>query len=47
MCWLIVWAEYSGGTILRGYLVGTRTADTLNFRYSHVSTDRLTANGWR
>lgn len=41
----IVWAEYSGGAILRGYLVGTRTADTLNFRYSHVSTDRLTANG--
>lgn len=41
----VVWAEYSGGAIVRGYLVGTRSGNKLNFRYSHLSTDRQTANG--
>ncbi|XBH21447.1 hypothetical protein V5R04_14730 [Jonesiaceae bacterium BS-20] len=28
----VIWAEYSGGGVLRGYLVGTRSAEKLNFR---------------
>ncbi|MFD4421339.1 hypothetical protein ACFWN7_07525 [Agromyces sp. NPDC058484] len=41
----VIWAEYSGGAIVRGYLVGIRTGGKLDFRYSHLNTDRQTANG--
>ncbi len=35
-----VWAEYSGGRILRGSMVGVRlSADTLDLRYQHVGVD--------
>jgi hypothetical protein len=41
----VIWAEYAGGDILRGYLVGTRAGARLHFRYSHLGADRATANG--
>lgn len=33
----MVWADYAGGTIRRGYLVGTRHGATLDFRYVQVN----------
>ena len=41
----IVWARYAGGSIKLGLLVGTRDADTLSFRYCHLTADGQTANG--
>jgi hypothetical protein len=40
-----VWARYSGGKVRLGFLVGTRSADGLAFRYVHVTTDGETASG--
>ncbi len=39
-----IWAEYAGGEVRRGFLVGTRADDTLSFRYSHLNTDDETAS---
>ncbi len=33
-----VWAEYSGGKIVRAYLVGVVTGSTLKFRYCQLDT---------
>jgi hypothetical protein len=41
----VVWARYSGGSVRLGYLVGTRAADRLDFRYAHVTTGGETATG--
>ncbi len=41
----VIWAEYSGGAVTRGYLVGTRDGERLHFRYSHLGADRQTSNG--
>ena len=41
----VVWARYSGGRIVLGFLVGTRQADTLSFRYSHLTAEGETASG--
>jgi hypothetical protein len=40
-----VWADYAGGAVRRGYLVGTRDGDRLDFRYVHLDTDGGTASG--
>lgn len=40
-----VWADYGGGAVIRGYLVGTRTGDDLDFRYVHLSVGGATASG--
>lgn len=40
-----IWAEYEGGEIRRGYLVGTRAEDRLEFRYVHLGADGTTASG--
>ncbi|MEU1645045.1 hypothetical protein ABZ422_09730 [Micromonospora zamorensis] len=40
-----VWAEYAGGSIRRGHLVGTRTGDRLDFRYVQLNTDGQTSSG--
>jgi hypothetical protein len=40
-----IWARYSGGSVRLGFLTGTRSAETLNFRYVHVTTDGDTASG--
>ena len=41
----VVWAEYGGGAVVRGYLVGTRIRDELDFRYVHLDRDGFTACG--
>ncbi|MFI2782273.1 hypothetical protein [Streptomyces sp. ALB3] len=40
-----VWAEYAGGDVARGHLVGTRHADTLDFRYVQLTRDGTTSSG--
>ena len=40
-----VWAVYSGGTVRRGFLVGTRDGDWLDFRYVQLSADGHTSSG--
>jgi hypothetical protein len=41
----VVTGTYEGGPIRRGFLVGTRTGDTLDFRYVQLHTDGSTASG--
>ncbi|MFI1012372.1 hypothetical protein [Streptomyces sp. NPDC020965] len=40
-----IWAEYEGGDVARGHLVGTRAGDRLDFRYVQLRTDGSTASG--
>ncbi|CAM5583948.1 hypothetical protein AB0H45_07705 [Streptomyces atroolivaceus] len=40
-----IWAEYAGGDVVRGHLVGTRDADTLDFRYVQLKHDGTTSSG--
>ncbi|MEV7301614.1 hypothetical protein [Streptomyces clavifer] len=40
-----VWAEYAGGDVVRGHLVGTRDADRLDFRYVQLKQDGTTSAG--
>ncbi|MGW4565960.1 hypothetical protein ACWEN3_27280 [Streptomyces sp. NPDC004561] len=40
-----IWAEYAGGDVVRGHLVGTRDGDRLDFRYVQLRTDGTTASG--
>lgn len=40
-----VWAEYAGGQVVRGFLVGTRTGDELGVRYVHQNARGETATG--
>ncbi|MEU0336188.1 hypothetical protein [Streptomyces sp. NPDC006193] len=40
-----IWAEYAGGDVVRGHLVGTRAGDRLDFRYVQLGTDGTTASG--
>ncbi|MFF0381207.1 hypothetical protein [Streptomyces sp. NPDC004286] len=40
-----IWAEYAGGDIARGHLVGTRAGDRLDFRYVQLRHDGGTASG--
>ncbi|MFJ9056090.1 MULTISPECIES: hypothetical protein [unclassified Streptomyces] len=40
-----IWAEYEGGDVVRGHLVGTRDADTLDFRYVQLKRDGTTSSG--
>lgn len=41
----LIWADYTGGAVRRGYLVGTRTGDETDFRYVQVNHDGKTASG--
>jgi hypothetical protein len=41
----VVWADYAGGDIVRGHLVGTREGDRLDFRYVQLGHDGTTASG--
>jgi hypothetical protein len=34
-----IWAEYAGGDVVRGHLVGTRAGDRLDFRYVQLKAD--------
>ncbi|HEX5496797.1 MAG TPA: hypothetical protein VFX70_19720 [Mycobacteriales bacterium] len=40
-----VWGVYAGGVIRRGYLVGTRQGDRLEFRYVQLDASGNTATG--
>ncbi|MGW4034010.1 hypothetical protein ACWEFL_32765 [Streptomyces sp. NPDC004838] len=40
-----VWAEYEGGDVVHGRLVGTREGDRLDFRYVQLKTDGATSSG--
>jgi hypothetical protein len=40
-----IWAEYAGGDIVRGALMGIRDGDLLDFRYVQLRTDSTTASG--
>ncbi|MEU6774440.1 hypothetical protein [Streptomyces sp. NPDC046759] len=40
-----IWAEYAGGDVVRGHLVGTRQGDRLDFRYVQLKSDGTTAAG--
>ncbi len=41
----VVWADYAGGSVVRGHLVGLRRGDRLDFRYVHLDTAGGTATG--
>lgn len=41
----IVWGTYTGGSICRGYLVGTIEGDELVFSYAQLRMDGTTATG--
>ena len=41
----LIWAEYSGGSIELGRLVGTRDGSSLAFRYVHAAEDGSTSSG--
>ncbi|GAA1364760.1 hypothetical protein [Streptomyces beijiangensis] len=40
-----IWAEYEGGDIVHGRLVGTRAGDRLDFRYVQLKQDGRTSSG--
>ncbi|MET9968466.1 hypothetical protein ABZZ80_21685 [Streptomyces sp. NPDC006356] len=40
-----IWAEYTGGDVVRGHLVGTRDGDRLDFRYVQLKRDGTTSSG--
>jgi hypothetical protein len=42
----VVWARYTGGAVVLGFLVGTRHADRLEFRYSQLNADGETSSGY-
>jgi GNAT superfamily N-acetyltransferase len=41
----VIWARYSGGAVVLGFLVGTRTGDRLEFRYTQLNDQGETATG--
>ncbi|WP_030459715.1 hypothetical protein [Kitasatospora sp. NRRL B-11411] len=41
----LVWADYRGGEVVHGHLVGTRTGDTLDFRYVQLNRAGETSSG--
>ncbi|WP_329116059.1 hypothetical protein [Streptomyces sp. NBC_01465] len=40
-----IWAEYEGGDVVHGRLVGTRVGDRLDFRYVQLKRDGQTSSG--
>ncbi|MGW2343511.1 hypothetical protein [Streptomyces sp. NPDC001661] len=38
-------ADYVGGDVVEGHLVGTRSGDRLDFRYVQLKTDGTTSSG--
>lgn len=41
----VIWADYAGGDVVRGHLIGTRTGDRLDFRYIQLKQDGTTSSG--
>ncbi|WP_326723698.1 hypothetical protein OHT59_34175 [Streptomyces sp. NBC_00243] len=40
-----IWADYAGGDVVRGHLLGTREGDRLDFRYVQLKRDGSTSSG--
>lgn len=40
-----IWGTYAGGSIRRGFLVGTRDDDSINFRYTQLNLAGETSSG--
>ncbi|MFI7326463.1 hypothetical protein ACIBQ3_17595 [Streptomyces rubiginosohelvolus] len=40
-----IWAEYTGGDVVHGHLIGTRDGDALDFRYVQLKHDGTTSSG--
>ncbi|MER5766784.1 hypothetical protein [Streptomyces sp. NPDC001985] len=40
-----IWAEYEGGDVVLGRLVGTREGDRVDFRYVQLTADGATSSG--
>jgi hypothetical protein len=40
-----IWGTYAGGSIRRGFLVGTRDGDRVDFRYSQLNMQGETSSG--
>lgn len=40
-----IWADYEGGDVVLGRLVGTRKGDRLDFRYVQLGHDGTTSSG--
>ncbi|MET9519842.1 hypothetical protein [Streptomyces sp. NPDC002994] len=40
-----IWADYAGGDVVQGHLVGTREGDALDFRYVQLKQDGTTSSG--
>src|SRR5688572_15185800 len=40
-----IWADYAGGSVRHGHLVGTRDGDRLDFRYAQLNIDGQTSTG--
>jgi hypothetical protein len=41
----MIWAEYQGGDVRRGFLVGVRDGAVLQFRYCQLAVDGSTSTG--
>jgi hypothetical protein len=41
----VIWAQYAGGGVRVGFLVGTREADQLDFRYTQLNPAGETSTG--
>lgn len=41
----LIWAEYGGGKIQKGFLVGTITENKLSFNYQHVNAQHKIKTG--
>jgi hypothetical protein len=41
----VVWARYEGGSVRLGFLVGSRSGNTLEFRYSQLNAAGETSSG--
>ncbi|MGW1894794.1 hypothetical protein ACWCP6_31810 [Streptomyces sp. NPDC002004] len=41
----VIWADYAGGDVVRGHLVGTRAGDRIDFRYVQLTVDGGTSSG--
>ena len=41
----VVWAEYSGGEIIKGFLIGTNLSNCLNFNYQHINKKQALKTG--
>ncbi|MFD9716949.1 hypothetical protein [Streptomyces sp. NPDC059076] len=40
-----IWAEYEGGDVVQGFLVGSREGDWIDFRYVQLKIDGTTSSG--